>query len=97
MSVKFGDRNDIMAVNFGNTKIAEIYYGSQLVYKRYYIKLTFYFDDTNKAKNCRGKIGTRAKNMGAEWRSTSDPHVWYVITPIYTKGAGTQDPTWRYR
>lgn len=91
MSIKFGDKNDILAVNYGNNKIAEIYYGFQLVYKQYYVKITFYFDDTDKAKNVKGKLGTRAKIVGAEWCSTSDPHVWYVITPLYTKGAGGND------
>lgn len=93
MSIKFGDKNDILAINFGTTRIAQVYYGSELVYQNYFVKITFYFDDTDKAKNARGKLGNRAKVVGAEWCSTADPHVWYVITPLYTKGAGANDPS----
>ena len=89
MSVKIGTR-DLLSVNYGETRISQIYYGPNLIYQNYFIKLTFYFDRTN--INPRGKLGTRAKQVGAEWRSTSDPHVWYVVTPLYTKGAGGNDP-----
>jgi hypothetical protein len=89
MSAKIGS-NNIGEIRFGNTRIAKVYFGNTLVYDKPYIKIRFYFDRTN--INPRGKLGTRAKACGAEWLSTSDPHVWEVITPLYTQGAGTFDP-----
>ena len=89
MSAKFGS-NNIGEIRYGNTRIAKVYYGNTLVYDKPYIKIKFYFDRTN--INPRTKLGTRAKACGAEWLSTSDPHIWYVITPLYTQGAGTFDP-----
>ena len=86
-----GFNGNIMGeIRFGNTRIAKVYFGNTLVYDKPYIKIRFYFDITN--INPRGKLGSRAKACGAEWLSTSDPHVWEVITPLYTKGAGTVDP-----
>mgnify|MGYP006932842355 CR=1 FL=1 len=90
MSVKIGTK-DLLAVNVGNSYISQIYYGSNLIWQNYFVKITFYFDDTTKAKSARGKLCNRAKQLGASWYSTSDPHVWYVITPLYTKGAGGND------
>ena len=60
-----------------------------MIYRCYFVKITFYFDRTN--INPKDKLLPRAKQVGAEWRSTSDPHVWEVITPLYTKGAGGND------
>ena len=91
MPIKFGDNNPMLALNFGGDRIAQVYFGPDLVFQNYFVKITFYFDRTN--VNPRSKLGTRAKRVGAEWKSTSDPHVWYVITPLYTKGAGEQDPS----
>ena len=88
MSIRF-DGNKMGEIRFGNTRIAKVYFGNTLVYDKPYIKIRFYFDRTN--INPRGKLGTRAKACGAEWLSTSDPHVWEVITPLYTKGAGSSD------
>ena len=79
----------IREIRYGNARIAKVYYGNVLVYDRPYVKLKFYFDRTN--INPRAKLGTRAKKCGAEWLSSSDPHIWYVITPLYTQGAGTHD------
>lgn len=89
MSIRFGG-NKMGEIRFGNTRIAKVYFGNTLVYDKPYIKIRFHFDNNN--PNPRGKIGTRAKACGAEWLSTSDPHVWEVITPLYTKGAGSSDP-----
>lgn len=89
MSSRFAG-NNIGEIRFGNIRIAKVYFGNTLVYNKPYIKIRFYFDRTN--INPRGKLGTRAKACGAEWLSTSDPHVWEVITPLYTQGAGTFDP-----
>ena len=89
MSSRFAG-NNIGEIRFGNIRIAKVYFGDTLVYNKPYIKIRFYFDRTN--INPRGKLGTRAKACGAEWLSTSDPHVWEVITPLYTQGAGTFDP-----
>lgn len=88
MPVKYAGK-DLLAINYGPHRIAQIYYGPTLIYQCYFVKLTFYFDRTN--ANPRGKLGTRARQCGAEWISTSDPHVWHVITPLYTKGAGGND------
>ena len=88
MSVKIGTK-DLLAINAGTRRIAQIYYGSNLIYQCYFVKITFYFDNNN--VNPRGKLLDRAKQVGAEWKSTSDPHVWTVITPLYTKGAGGND------
>lgn len=90
MSVEIGTK-DLLATNFGTNRISAIYYGANLIYRCYFVKITFYFDRTN--VNPRGKLGTRAIQVGASWYSTSDPHVWYVITPLYTKGAGGNDDT----
>lgn len=60
-----------------------------MIYRCYFVTITFYFDRTN--INPRDKLLPRAKQVGAEWKSTSDPHVWKVITPLYTKGAGGND------
>ena len=89
MPIRFAG-NKMGEIRFGNTRIAKVYFGNTLVYDKPYIKIRFYFDRTN--INPRGKLGTRAKACGAEWLSTSDPHVWEVITPLYTQGAGTVDP-----
>lgn len=88
MSVKIGTK-DLLALNAGTRRIAQIYHGSNLIYQCYFVKITFYFDRTN--INPRDKLLDRAKQLGAEWKSTSDPHVWIVITPLYTKGAGGND------
>ena len=88
MSVKIGTK-DLLALNAGTRRIAQIYHGSNLIYQCYFVKITFYFDRTN--INPRDKLLDRAKQVGAEWKSTSDPHVWTVITPLYTKGAGGND------
>ena len=90
MSVKIGTY-DLLAANAGTGRIAQIYYGPNLIWQNYFVQITFYFDRTN--VNPRGKLGTRALQVGAEWKSTSDPHVWNVITPLYTKGAGGNDDT----
>lgn len=89
MSSRFAG-NNIGEIRFGNIRIAKVYFGDTLVYNKPYIKIRFYFDRTN--INPRGKLGSRAKACGAEWLSTSDPHIWEVITPLYTQGAGTFDP-----
>lgn len=88
MAVKIGTK-DLLAVNAGRSRISHIYYGSNLIYRCYFVKITFYFDSTN--INPREKLLDRAKQLGAEWKSTLDPHVWEVITPLYTKGAGGND------
>lgn len=88
MSVKIGTK-DLLALNAGTRRIGQIYYGSNLIYQCYFVKITFYFDRTN--INPREKLLDRAKQVGAEWKSTSDPHVWTVITQLYTKGAGGND------
>lgn len=88
MAVKIGPK-DLLAVNAGRSRISHIYQGSNLIYRCYFVKITFYFDRTN--INPRDKLLDRAKQLGAEWKSTSDPHVWEVITPLYTKGAGGND------
>lgn len=88
MAVKIGPK-DLLAVNAGRSRISHIYQGSNLIYRCYFVKITFYFDRTN--ANPREKLLPRAKQLGAEWKSTSDPHVWEVITPLYTKGAGGND------
>lgn len=89
MPAKLGT-DGIGEVRYGSTRIAKVYYGNTLVYDRPYVKIKFYFDRTN--VNPRGKYCTRAQQCGAEWlSSTDDPHIWYVITPLYDKGAGTHD------
>lgn len=88
MAVKIGTK-DLLAVNAGRSRISHIYQGSNLIYRCYFVKIRFYFDRTN--INPREKLLDRAKQVGAEWKSTSDPHVWEVITPLYTKGAGGND------
>ena len=62
-----------------------------MVYDQPHVLLTFYFDRTN--INPRTKVGNRAKNVGAEWLSTSDSHVWKVITPVYRMGVSDTDYT----
>lgn len=88
MAVKIGTK-DLLAINAGGARISHIYYGPNLIYRCYFVKITFYFERTN--INPRDKLLPHAKQVGAEWRSTSDPHVWEVITPLYTKGAGGND------
>lgn len=88
MSVKIGTK-DLLASKAGGVHISHIYHGSELIFRCYFVKITFYFDRTN--INPRDKLLPRAKQLGAEWRSTSDPHVWEVVTPLYTKGAGGND------
>lgn len=88
MSVKIGTK-DLLAATASGGRISHIYHGSNLIYRCYFVKITFYFDRTN--INPRDKLLPRAKQVGAEWKSTSDPHVWEVITPLYTKGAGGND------
>ena len=92
MSIRTANK-DVLATNFGTTRIAQIYYGSALIYQCYFVKITFYFDDANKAKNVRTRLYNRAKQVGAAWYSTDDAHVWYLVTPLYTKGAGGNDDT----
>lgn len=88
MSVKLGTK-DLLASTACGGRISHIYHGSNLIYRCYFVKITFYFDRTN--INPRDKLLDRAKQVGAEWKPTSDPHIWYVITPLYTKGAGGND------
>lgn len=88
MSVKIGTK-DLLAATACGGRISHIYHGPNLIYRCYFVKITFYFDRTN--INPRDKLLDRAKQVGAEWKSTSDPHVWEVITPLYTKGAGGND------
>jgi len=88
VSVKIGTK-DLLAATASGGRISHIYHGSNLIYRCYFVKITFYFDRTN--INPKDKLLPRAKQVGAEWRSTSDPHVWEVITPLYTKGAGGND------
>lgn len=89
MPVNFGS-DSIFEIYYGTDRISQAYYGADLVYDRPYVKIKFYFDRTN--VNPRGKYCTRAQQCGAEWlSSTDDPHIWYVITPLYDKGAGTHD------
>ena len=88
MSVKLGTK-DLLAAKAGGIHVSHIYHGPNLIYRCYFVKITFYFDRID--INPREKLLPRAKQVGAEWRSTSDPHVWEVITPLYTKGAGGND------
>lgn len=88
MPTSFGP-DAIKEVRFENMRIAKVYCGADLVYSKPYVKLKFYFDNT--PVNPRNKVGTVAKAAGAEWLSSSDPHIWYLITPLYTKGAATTD------
>ena len=91
MAIKIGSK-DLLAVNAGNLRISHIYAGSNLIYRCYFVKIKFYWERTN--INLAGRLGTRAKQVGATWiKDTSDTtgHTWYVITPLYTKGAGGND------
>lgn len=88
MPVNFGDPK-AKELRFGDIRIAQVYFGNELVYDKPYIRLKFHFDRTN--ANPRGKFGSAARNAGAEWISTSDPQIWYAVVPLYTGGGGTQD------
>ena len=81
----------LIAMRYGNKRIAKAYYGNTLVYDQPHVMLYFYFDRTN--INPRTRLGERAKKAGAEWLSTSDPHTWRVITPVYRFGASNADYT----
>ena len=88
MSAIVGTDN-VGEIYYGRDRISQVYYGSDLVYDRPYIKIRFHFDRTN--VNPRNRLGTRAKACGAEWISTSDPQIWYVITPLYDQGTAVHD------
>lgn len=88
MPTSFGP-DAIKEIRFENMRIAKVYCGADLVYSKPYVKLKFHFDNT--PVNPRSKIGTVAKAAGAEWLSSSDPHIWYLLTPLYTKGIATTD------
>ena len=88
MSINFGTDN-IGEIRFGNNRITKVYFGDTMVYDKPYVKIKFHFDRTN--VNPRGKLGTRAKACGAEWISSDDPQIWYVITPLYDKGTAPHD------
>jgi hypothetical protein len=88
MSIQFGSDN-MGEIRYGKERITKVYFGNTLVYDKPYIKIKFHFDRTN--INPRGKLGTRAKACGAEWISTDDPQIWYVITPLYDKGTAPHD------
>ena len=90
MSIRFGS-DKMGEIRYGKERITKVYFGDTLVYDKPYIKIKFHFDRTN--ANPRGKLGSRARACGAEWISTSDPQIWYVITPLYDKGAATHDTT----
>ena len=94
MSLFFGTNGSrasggMKEMRYGNKRIAKLYYGDTLVYDMPYVLLTFYFDRTN--INPRNRFGTRPPSVGAEWLSTSDPHVWKVITPVYRFGVSDVD------
>lgn len=76
-------------LRYGDKRIREGYYGNTKIFFQPYVKITFYFDRTN--INPRNRFGSRPPVCGAEWRSTSDPHVWYVITPVYRMGVSDVD------
>lgn len=78
-------------LRFGDKRIREGYYGNDRIFFQPYVKLVFYFDRTN--INPRNRFGTRPPLCGAEWLSTSDPHVWHVITPVYRMGVSDVDYT----
>jgi hypothetical protein len=78
-------------LRFGDKRIREGYFGNDRIFFQPYVKIMFYFDRTN--INPRNRFGTRPPLCGAEWRSTSDPHVWYVITPVYRMGVSDVDYT----
>lgn len=78
-------------LRFGNKRIREGYCGNERIFFQPYVKLVFYFDRTN--INPRNRFGTRPPLCGAEWLSTSDPHVWHVITPVYLLGVSDSDYT----
>lgn len=78
-------------LRFGDKRIREGYFGDTKIFFQPYVKIMFYFDRTN--INPRNRFGTRPPLCGAEWRSTSDPHVWYVITPVYRMGVSDVDYT----
>lgn len=88
MPIQFGS-DKMGEIRYGKERIAKVYFGNTLVYDKPYIKIKFHFDRTN--INPRGKLGTRAKACGAEWISTDDPQIWYVITPLYDKGTAPHD------
>ena len=94
--ILYGDNGSIRTgglreLRYGSKRIAKAYCGDTLIYDQPHVMLTFYFDRTN--VNPRNKLGNRAKNVGAEWLSTSDPHVWKVITPVYRMGVSDADYT----
>lgn len=90
MAVNFGS-TEIGQIRFGATRITKAYFGNRLIYDQPFVKIKFYFDRTN--INPRSKLGPRASGCGAEWISDpNDNHIWYVLTPLYIKGAGTNDP-----
>lgn len=96
MSIIYGTNGSIRTgglreLRFGSKRIQQVYFGNTLVYDQPHVMLTFYFDRTN--VNPRTKVGNRAKNVGAEWLSTSDSHVWKVITPVYRMGVSDTDYT----
>ena len=84
----------IRQLRAGSKRITKAYYGDVLIYDQPFVVLTFYFDRTN--INPRGKFGGQSNQptmVGAEWLSTSDPHVWKVITPVYRCGVSNTDYT----
>lgn len=88
MPIQFDD-SKMQELRYGNTRIAKVYFGNTLIYDKPYIKIKFHFDRTN--VNPSNKLGTVAKASGAEWISTSDPQIWYVLTPLYRKGTAAHD------
>lgn len=88
MPIQFGSDN-MGEIRYGKERITKVYFGNTLVYYKPYIKIKFHFDRTN--VNPRTRLGTRAKACGAEWISTNDPQIWYVITPLYDKGTAVHD------
>lgn len=78
-------------LRFGSKRIREAYGGNERIFFQPYVKLVFYFDRTN--INPRNMFGTRPPLCGAEWLSTSDPHIWHVITPVYLLGVSDTDYT----
>ena len=96
MSLFYGTNGSMAAggmkeLRYGDKRITKLYYGNYLIYDMPYVMLTFYFDRTN--VNPRGRFGSRPPTVGAEWLSTTDPHVWKVITPVYRFGVSDVDYT----
>lgn len=90
MTASFGDIK-LGQIRYGKERISQIYYGSSLIYDQPYVKFKIHFDNPLSI-NPRSKLGNRAKACGAEWLSTPDPQIWYVITPLYNHGVSTTDP-----